>query len=260
MRNLSNAGQIFYGIAIAAMGVLTIYYHDFPYMLIPPKHSWISNHAILVYISGGLLTLAGVCIAFRVKTAPVSLLLGTVFLLIFCFYFIPYELMVSPNYMHFYAWENAAKELAFSGGAFVIAGRFPGESENPVTRLLRKLIPLGTIIFCLTILSFGINHFLYAKEASGYMPSWIPVKLFWMYFTGSALIGASIAIILKIKPGLMATLLGTMIFIWVLILHIPKVIAASFDDKGGEVTSLFLALAYCGIAFVIAGDSRKQTG
>src|SRR5882724_12269963 len=121
MRNLSNIGRIFYGIAIAAMGVLSIYYRDFPYMLIPPKHHWLNDHVLFIYISGALLILAGACIVSGKKAMPVSLLLGSVLLLIFCFYFIPYELMVSPNYRHFYAWENAIKELALSGGAFVIA-------------------------------------------------------------------------------------------------------------------------------------------
>ena len=51
-----------------------------------------------------------------------------------------------------------------------------------------------------------------------------------------------------------------MIFIWVVILHIPKAIANPADNTSGEVTSLFLALAYCGTAFVIAGDPIYKTG
>jgi len=35
MRNLSDIGRIFYGIAVAGLGFQTIYYDDFPYMLIP---------------------------------------------------------------------------------------------------------------------------------------------------------------------------------------------------------------------------------
>ncbi len=45
--------------------------------------------------------------------------------------------------MHFGDWENAAKELALAGGAFVIAGCFPGKGESPLTRFLGKLIPFG---------------------------------------------------------------------------------------------------------------------
>ena len=164
--------------------------------------------------------------------------------------------MVSSNYMHLGEWENAEKELALSSGAFVIAGCFSEKNENPLIRFLGKLIPFGAIFFSITMISFGIDHFLYAKDASDYVPSWVPNHLFWTYFAGTALIGSGLAIILKIKPGLIAALLGTMIFTWFIILHIPRVIASPVADMGGEVTSAFLALAYSGIAFVIAGKRQ----
>jgi len=108
--------------------------------------------------------------------------------------------------------------------------------------------------FYLTIISFGIDHFLYAKDVADYIPSWIPNRLFWAYLAGVALLSSGIAIFLRIKLRLAARLLGTMIFIWLIILHIPKAIASPFAGKGGEVTSAFLALAYSGIAFAIAGS------
>ncbi|MDP4147770.1 MAG: hypothetical protein Q8927_17765 [Bacteroidota bacterium] len=261
MRNeyLSAIGRIFFGLAIAAMGLLTIYYKDFPYMLIPPKHIWLNDHILSVYISGALLALAGGCILFRKQTMPVSLLLGTVLLLVFLFYFIPYELFASSNYMHFGAWENAAKELALSAGAFVMAGCFSAKSESPFIRSLGKLSFLGPILFSLTIISFSIDHFLYAEQAAGYVPSWISNPVFWIYFAGVPLLGSGLGILLKIKPRLMATLLGIMILIWVIILHIPKSVAAPFAENGGEIISAFLALAYCGIAFVIAGCRTERT-
>ena len=259
MRNLSNIGRIFYGISIVVIGLLTIYYRDYPYMLIPPEHLWIPNLVMLAYISGSLLILAGACIVFEKKNMPISIMLGSVLLLIFCFYFIPYQFMVSSNYLHFGDWENAAKELALSSGAFVIAGCSSEKNKNTITRFLNKLIPFGSILFSITIISFGIDHFLSAKEAADYVPSWIPYHLFWMYFTGTALIGSGLAIILKIKAGLAATLLGTMIFTWFIILHIPRVITSPVTYIGSEVTSAFIALAYSGIAFAIAStDKRRQ--
>jgi len=257
MEKLSNIGRIFYGIAIAGMGFLTMYYRDFPYMLIPAKHSWIPGLVILAYIFGALLMLAGVCIILGKKTRPVALLLGTMLLLIFCFYFIPYQFIVNPNYMHFGAWENAAKELALASGAFVVAGCSSEKKENALTSFLGKLIPCGTILFSITIISFGVDHFLFAKQAADYVPSWVPYHLFWLYFTGTALLGSGIAIILKIKPRLAATLLGAMILTWVIILHIPRIIASPVAYMGSEVTSALIALAYSGIAFVIAGTAKK---
>jgi len=227
-------------------------------MLVPQKHFWINSHVILVYIFGALLFVAGMCLAVKVKVMETALLLGSVLLLIFCFYFIPYEFIVSPNYMHFGDWENAAKELTLSSGAFVIADCFSTENKHSLIRFLRRLTPLGVILFPLTILSYGVNHFLYAKDAAGYIPSWVPGHMFWIYFTGSALICSAVAILLRVKVRLAAALLGTMILIWVIILHIPNAVASSIADKDGEVSSAFLALAYCGIAFVIAGSASSR--
>jgi len=258
MRNLSIVGRIFFGIAIAGIGFLTIYYSDFPYMLIPPEHSWIPAREMLAYISGAMLILAGACIVFEIRIKSVSLLLGSVLLLIFCLYFIPYEFMASSNYMHLLDWENAEKELALAGGAFVMAGFHSKKNEASLNWYLEKLIPFGAILFAIPIISFGILHFIYAKDVSDYVPSWIPNRLLWTYLAGIGLFGSGLAIILKIKPELTAALLGTMIFIWFVILHIPRVIVSPVAYRGSEITSAFLALAYCGISFVIAGANKKQ--
>jgi len=259
MGNLSNMGRIFYGTAMAGLGAQTIYYNDFPYMLIP-QPSRIPGLGILAYIFGTMLILAGASIVFGKKTRPISILLGTVLLLIFCFYYVPYEFTANSNYMHLGEWENAEKELALSSGAFIIAGCFSEKNENLLFRFWGKLIPCGVILFSVTMISFGIDHFLYAKDAATLVPSWVPNHLFWIYFGGVALIGSGIAIILKIKIGLIAALLGTMIFIWFIVLHIPRVITSPTADFKDEVSSAFLALAYSGIAFVIPGLNKKEKG
>src|ERR1700743_1763198 len=202
MVNLSNIGRIFYGISMAAMGLQTIYFNDLPYMMIPAQHSWIDSLVVLNYIAGALLILAGGCIALRKNTMTVSLLLGTALLLIFCFYFIPYQFMSRARYTSFGNWENAAKELTLATGAFVIARCFPDNNENPLIRSLKKLVPLGTILFAIPIISYGVNHFLYAQGASGYVPSWIPNRIFWVYMGGIGLLGCGIALLLKTKAGL----------------------------------------------------------
>jgi uncharacterized membrane protein len=160
--------------------------------------------------------------------------------------------------MHYSDWENAAKELALAGGAFVVAGCFPQNNENRMIRFLNKLVAIGAILFSLTIISFSMDHFLYAKDAADYVPTWIPFHLFWIYFCGIALLGSGVAIILKIRTGLAAALLGIMIVIWFVILHMPRVIVSPVVYIGSEITSAFLALAYSGIAFAIAGNSKKK--
>jgi uncharacterized membrane protein YphA (DoxX/SURF4 family) len=241
MRDFYKIGRLFYGIAMAALGLLTICYRDVAYFLLPPNHSWLTDHIPLVYLWGTLHFIAGSCLILEKKLRLASLLLGAVLLLIFCFYFVPVQLSAWSTYKTPGAWENSIKELALAGGAFVMIGR-----------------KTGCIIFSCCILFFGAMHFIYAHEAADYISDWIPIHIFWMYLTGTALVGSSLAILFNIKRRLCALLLAIMIFIWVLMLHIPKSLAAPFAENAGEVTSGFLALAYCGTALVIARRQKND--
>jgi len=255
MGNLSNIGRIFFGIAIAGMGIPVIYYKDLPYMLVPPKDYGLSG--VLIITAGFIFILIGACMVFKMKIRPVSFIFGSVLLLIFLFLFIPYMFSASANYRHLTEWENSLKELDLAGGAFLVAGLFSGKNKDVPNPFWGRLIPFGTILFCIPIISYGILHFQLAKQVAPMVPSWIPGPLFWTYLAGAALLGSAIAIILRIKTGLVATLLGTMIFIWFIILHIPRVVITPMADDEGEITSAFIALAYSGIAFMIAGAAKK---
>jgi len=258
MENISRIGRIFYGLALAEIGIQAIYCRDFPYMLFPSNHLVVPGLAILAVIGGVLFILAGASIIFEKKVRQVSLLSAGVLLLIFCFHYIPYEFIVSGNYMHLAEWENAEKELALAGGALAIAGCFPIKNEGPLYASLGKLIPLGAVFFSITMVSFGILHFMYTKDASTLVPSWIPGAIPWTLFCGAALIGSGIAIILKIKVELFAALLGLMIFLWVIMLHAPRVIVAPAAERADEISSVFIALAYSGIALVISGAAKTS--
>ncbi|WP_426670415.1 hypothetical protein ACPPVU_04045 [Mucilaginibacter sp. McL0603] len=258
MEKLIKLGRIFYGLAIAGIGFQQIFYADFHPMTFPPQHAWLPGLAIWAYVTGAALIIVGGAIVFEKNARTVALVLGGIFFAIFCFYYIPYELIVDPYYKHLGEWGNAEKELALAGGAFVVAGSFHDDHTNVqkkslLIKLLEKLVPFGSIFFSITMISFGIDHFLYTAGIATLVPAWIPNAIFWTYFAAVALIGAGIAIVFRIKLNIFATLLGTMILIWFIILHVPVSIAHPFTDKGNEVTSAFSALAFSGTAFVISG-------
>jgi uncharacterized membrane protein YphA (DoxX/SURF4 family) len=102
------------------------------------------------------------------------------------------------------------------------------------------------------LIAFGIDHFLYTEFVAPLVPGWIPGHVFWTYFGAVALIGSGVCIMFKIKVRLVSILSGIMLFLWFVILHIPRAIADPNIEKGNEITSVFQALAFSGIAFVIA--------
>ena len=261
---LIKTARSFYAIAMVVYGIQQFIYADFRNVLLPAWQSKLPLLPVWAYIFGVVLITAGLAIIFEKKAKEASLILGGIFLVLFCFVHIPYEIIDPYSYSkHLGSWANSLKELALSGGGFVIAGSFQEENSNvqkkPVLfKLLEKMIPFGMIFFSITMTSFGIGHFMYIEFEAKLVPAWFPDHLFWAYFAGVALVGSGVFIILNIRRRAIATLLGTMIFFWVILLHIPHAIADPFVDRGIEVSSVFDALAFSGTAFVIAFGVRQQ--
>jgi uncharacterized membrane protein YphA (DoxX/SURF4 family) len=113
-------------------------------------------------------------------------------------------------------------------------------------------MPIGRYFLPITAIVFGIDHFVYPIIVSKLVPSWIPGSLFWTYFAGIALIAAGVGMILRVQARLASLLLGIMIFLWLILLHIPRAFAEPPSVKGNEWTSVFEALAFSGIAFMLA--------
>src|SRR5688500_93449 len=186
MKNLIKAACVFYGIGVAGIGVQQFYYADLRPVILPPWPSWM--HApVLAYITGAALIGAGILILLQKKVVMISLLLGTFFLVMFVFFHVPYLLLINENSpRHLGLWTDPLKELALSGGAFVFAGLFKeqtmeGRHGSNLNSGLEKLIPAGRIFFAITMIAFGIDHFLYTGFVATLVPAWIPGHIFWTY-------------------------------------------------------------------------------
>jgi uncharacterized membrane protein len=118
-----------------------------------------------------------------------------------------------------------------------------------------KLIQSGRFLFAIALLAFGIQHFIYAKYATGLGPPWIPGSPLRASFMGIALLVASIRIALNAKTRVTAMLLGFLLFLYFLFLYAPR-IAANVHNPG-PWTSGAEVLALCGAAWALAGILTK---
>jgi uncharacterized membrane protein YphA (DoxX/SURF4 family) len=256
MQNLIKIGRWFFAISIIGLAGQQLYYGDFRPVFVPPAHAPIPGQAVLAYLFSIILIGAAVALLLEKGARTAMLLLGGLFLILVIFCHIPYELFVDPYSKSIGPWANAIKELQMAGGAFVMADSFSNDStgspKSAILRPLEALVPLGSVFYSIMMIIFGIEHFIYADFVKMLIPSWIPGALFWTYFAGIALIGSGVGIILQFKLKLIALLNGMMIFIWFLVLHIPRGLAAPASDKGNEVTSVFESLGCSGVAFLIA--------
>ena len=254
MELITKAGIKFYGASMIAMGIQQLFYADFLMVFSP---SWeLPGQFFITKIFALLLVACGVLIVIGQKAKTASLVLGGVLLMLTVLSHVPYQLFISKYNTQLFSWTQALKALALSGGAFV-ASTFFHDNPPPLVLRLEAIVPAGRIFFCITMVMFGVAHFLYADAVATLVPAWIPYNMFWTYFAAVALIGSGLSIIFEIKLKLIGMLLGIMIFLWFIMLHIPRAIADPLGNKGNELTSALQALGFSGIAFLIASQKKK---
>ncbi len=194
---------------------------------------WIPAHAFWAYLAGAVLVAAGLCVLFKKSVNIGASLLGGLFLL--CLLFLHGPRL--PAILHDGTERSRAFEtLAMCGSALLLAGPRP--------------VGPGRLFLAVSMLVFGLDHFLFAGFVATLIPGWIPGHLFWAWFTGFCFVAAGLAFALKKLAPLAALLLGLMFLLWFVVLHVPRVIAS--PRNGDEWNSAFVALGLSGAAFVAA--------
>jgi len=120
---------------------------------------------------------------------------------------------------------------------------------------MRNYGRLFQILFAIPWLVFGFQHFRYAEIVATLVPAFMPFKLFFAYFTGTAMIAAGISFIINRFARLAAILLGVMLLIFILLIHVPKVSASPSDIKIWTRPLQDIALA--SIAFLLANKLAR---
>ena len=247
-------GRQFYALGVIAIGLQHFYNADFVAVIVPSFPASIPGRHFWSCVSGAGLILTGGAILIGKGARPAATLLGAMLLMLLVLRHIPVQ--TAGNFGSLGAWTNAFKILTLAGGAFAVAATLPGP-EYPAAD--RHFTMFGCFAMGLTCAVFGIDHFVYTQFVATLVPSWVPGHMFWTYFCGAALIAAGAGMVLHIQARLASALLGSMIFIWLLVLHVPRALADPHGENGNEWTSVFEALAFSGIAFILARTLPRKS-
>lgn len=222
-----------YGLGAVGLGVLGLVVGDFALQWQPvPKD--IAYRTELAWLSAALLVVGGLATIWRRTSALGSLGLGVMYGAWAVVLHLPVALAEASQIA---SWNAVAEALALSLGGLV--------GWAVVAR--PDLAPVGRRLFGLCPVIFGLAHFGYAKFTASMVPAWLPVPLAWAYFTGVGHMTGGLALIAGVQTRLAATLLAAMYASFVVLLHLPRVIAA--PDNRIEWTMLCIAIALTGAAW-----------
>jgi len=232
-----------YGVGAIGLGIIGLVFASFALQW-QPVPACIAQHGALTIVSGLILVLGGIATSLR-RTVT----LGAIMLALW------YGLWVVALHVPVVFATPSIGSLL--GVAEIFALTTAGLQLQYVRRLRTGPVLVWVrILFGLCPLVFGLSHYVYAEFTAQMVPGWIPSPLFWAYATGTAHFAAGIAIVTGIRVRLVATLLAAMCGSFVLLLHLPRVIATPGSQL--EWTMMFVALSITGAAWIMrtAGSSR----
>ncbi|SHM42199.1 DoxX family membrane protein [Rhodanobacter sp. OK091] len=256
MGSATRLGSGLFGIGMLAFGVLNFVFGT-PVLGLEPLPDWLPAQTLWTYIIALLLVVGGVCVlSDRLRPRQSAIMLGGLLSL----WLILQVPTLLANIHNGSKWTSAFECLALCSAAWVLAHAL---SDSATVRTswngrLRRLADIGRYGFGITLPVFGALHFIYWQYVASVIPGWIPGSpVFWAYFTGCAHIAAGLAILSGVQARLAATMLGIMFGSWVLIVHVPRVLASPHNQS--EWTSLCVAIALCGGAWLMAGYLARSS-
>jgi uncharacterized membrane protein len=133
------------------------------------------------------------------------------------------------------------------------------KDELAQARGLEKILPFGRLFLAVPMAVFGTEHLTDTADIASIVPKWMPAHTFWAYLVGIALIAAALSITLKIQARPAATLLGAMFCCFVLMIHLPNVVAGNGDRFLWAVALRDTAFGGGAFAFAAAQMGARST-
>jgi uncharacterized membrane protein YphA (DoxX/SURF4 family) len=247
------SGRIVFAVAMAGFGVVSLVYVDFVRQLQPVSEfvpASTPGYGPLAVATGLALIAAGLAILADVRTWHAAVFLAGFFALWILFLQVP-SAFANPTLLRSPWWVRTFETVVLAGAALILAG-LAGRSVR------ERWVVVGRRLFGVSLPVFGVLHFIYAENVASLVPAFYPWPLFLAYFTGAAKAAAGLAITAGLVPRLAASLVAVQYGIYALTLHIPRQFMdqpAGYQPNG--VTSMFVAIAFCGAALIVAGSAGE---
>jgi uncharacterized membrane protein len=157
----------------------------------------------------------------------------------------------------FLEFSRPALSMSSAGLALLVIGLLAAKNDIGHARGIDKIVALTYLCFAIPLAVFGAEHLSLGKLMLNAVPPYMPWRLFWVYFVGFALIAAALSIATKIQVRWSGLLFGTMILLFVAMIHLPGAIAA-----GGRIpwTIVVREMSFGGGGWVLAGIAMAENG
>jgi len=222
-------GRCAFAAAMIFIGVLGLMRRDFNVMWQPvPK--WVPLRELLVYLCALIPLLSGIGLIWRRSAELAARVLLSYFLLWLLLVRAP-DMVLRPGIGTSWA---ICKTAVLVAAAWVLSGV--------------RAVYVARVLYGLSMIFFGVAHFLYLNNTAPLVPRWLPWHVAWAYITGATFIAAGIAIIIGILGGLAAALAALQMGLFTLLIWVPIIAAGHVKPSDWSEFVASIVLTACGWA------------
>src|SRR6202051_1272196 len=156
----------------------------------------------------------------------------------------------------FFEISRAAVSMCSAGILVFLIALWSAKTDIAGARGLDKIVALSNLCFAVPLAVFGAEHLSGARFIMLGVPSYMPWRLFWAYFVGFALLFASLSIATKIQVRWSGLLFGIMMFLFVVMVHIPRALASHGDRI--PWTIVIREMSFAGGGWILAGNALRD--
>lgn len=234
-----NRNSALYALGAVLLGAVGIWFHDFALQWQPVPAN-LPMRTPLAYLSAGVLIACGTAVLLRryarVGAFALTAFYGSWVLALH----LPIALASAGNIG---AWNGPAEITFLTMGGLALSASSTGAMRPTLLLVARILAGASAVVF-------GCAHFNYIDFTATFVPAWLPPsQVFWAWATGAGHLAAGVALISGIRARLAATLLAGMMASFVLLVHLPRVIAS--PEQHAEWIMLAVSSALTGAALLI---------
>lgn len=240
-------GRVTLGVGALALGALGLVFGDFALQWQPVPET-VPGRTLFAYATAMMLTALGAGLLIeRVRGLSATMLSAVFFIWAFALQ-TPRVLAAPGNVL---SWLGFCEITAVASGTLALAASL---SEHRAFARWGALAARFMFGACLPV--FGFSHFVSIPFTSNMIPAWIPFRVFWAWFTGAGHVAAGASILSGVLARLGSLMLAIMVSGFVLLLHIPRIIAEPASRV--EWTMTAMATVITGAAWCIAGSIASQ--
>ncbi len=239
--------RVLFALGMVSLGILALVYGDLALVWYSVP-AWVPWREGVAYASGIVMLGGGAGLLFK-RTAPVSARILLPYLLIWLLLRVPALAAAPLTEVH---WQNAGELAVLVAGGWILFARLAESREGSKLQFAtgENGIRIARILFAVSLLAFGLSHFVYARQTAGLVPPWLPFRTGWAYLTGAGHLAAGIGVLLSIYPRLAATMEAAMLSVFTLLVWVPAVLAAPTSLP--QWTEFLISWAITAGAWVVA--------